>query len=198
MNVSRPKADTEYSRGQAASKGPPAAPPEGSWAAWKRRYESHRTGVLVIGVLGALALLAAEFTPLLHVHTNAHMQVVRTVYTGAHDSYALVPVALLAAVLAFSAWTSGSRLALLAMGLLGLLALGIALLGDLPDAHTKGLVGSTTTGLQGASSSAGIGLYLETLGAVVLIITAVGGMLLEPTPMARPRRPSSSRTRSAS
>jgi hypothetical protein len=197
MNVSRPEAEIEYSRGQAASTADPDGPREGSPAAWRRRYATHRTGVLVIGVLGALVLLAAEFTPLLHVHTNAHMQVVRTVYTGAHDSYALVPVALLAAVLAFSAWTSGSRLALLAIGLLGLLALAIALLGDLPDAHSSGLVGSTTTGLQGASSSAGIGLYLETLGAVVLIITAVGGMLLEPMPIAR-RRPSSSRTRSAS
>jgi hypothetical protein len=197
MNVSRPEAEIEYSRGQAASTADPDGPPEGSRAARQRRYESHRTGVLVIGVLGALVLVAAEFTPLLHVHTNAHMQVVRTVYTGAHDSYALVPVALLAAALAFSAWTSGSRLALPAIGLLGLLALGIALLGDLPDAHSSGLVGSTTTGLQGASSSAGIGLYLETLGAVVLIITAVGGMLLEPMPIAR-RRPSSSRTRSAS
>lgn len=197
MNVSRPEAEIEYSRGQAASTADPDGPPEGSRAARQRRYGSHRTGVLVIGVLGALVLVAAEFTPLLHVHTNAHMQVVRTVYTGAHDSYALVPVALLAAALAFSAWTSGSRLALPAIGLLGLLALGIALLGDLPDAHSSGLVGSTTTGLQGASSSAGIGLYLETLGAVVLIITAVGGMLLEPMPIAR-RRPSSSRTRSAS
>ena len=157
--------------------------------------------MLTAGLLGAVLLLVAEFTPLLHLSATAHVHLARTVYTGPHHSYALVPVALLAALLALTVWTSGSRLALLATGVLGLLTLGVALIGDLPDAHTSGLVGSTVSGLAGASSSPGIGLYLETLGAIVLIITAGAGLLLEPIPPAprRARAPaSSSRTRSAS
>lgn len=63
-------------------------------------------------------------------------------------------------------------------GVLGVVALLIALLRDLPDAHATGLVGSAATGLRSASSSPGVGLYLETLGAVVLLITAVCGLLL--------------------
>ncbi|MFZ0040852.1 MAG: hypothetical protein WAK93_06075 [Solirubrobacteraceae bacterium] len=199
MNASRPEADTEYSRGPGVSKGVFGRHRRAPEDRWQRRFELHRNAVLATGLLGAVLLVLAEFTPLLHVHTTAHIDV-RTVYTGAHNSYALIPVAIVAAILAFSTWSSGSRLALLAIGALGLLTLGIALLGDLPDAHTSGLV-RTASGLEGASSSVGLGLYLETLGAVVLIITAAGGMLLEPIATA-PRPPdarsSSSRTRSAS
>ncbi len=198
MNASRPEADTEYSRGQAAPKGDFGGQTGGSRAVWRRRYGAHRTAVLVAGLLGALVLLVAEFTPLLRVHSGAQAQVVRTIDTGAHHSYALVPIALLAAVLAVSAWASGSRLAVLAIGLLGLLVLGIALLGDLPDAHATGLIASPATGLQAASSSAAIGLYLETLGAVVLIIAAAAGMLLEAAPVGGRRPVRSSRARSAS
>jgi hypothetical protein len=201
MNASRPEADTEYSRAEGASERPRRARKGVSPATWNRRYEFHRAGVLTAGLLGALLLLVAEFTPLLHVNTAAHTHIARTVYTGSHHSYALVPIALLAVLLAYLIWTSGSRLALLATGVLGLLTLGVALLGDLPDAHASGLVGSATTGLSGASSSPGIGLYLETLGAIVLILTAGAGLLLEPIPPAPRRRrrpPSSSRTRSAS
>jgi hypothetical protein len=158
--------------------------------------------LLVGGLAGAGLLLVAEFTPLLHVHSSAGNQVIKTVGTGPHHSYALVPVALLAAALAYGVWETRSRLALMATGLLGLLALLIALLGDLPDAQASGLVGSATTRFATASSSPSIGLYLETLGAVVLLITAASGLLLlePPAPTARrpSRRPSASRTRSAS
>ncbi|HEY3728020.1 MAG TPA: hypothetical protein VGL51_12650 [Solirubrobacteraceae bacterium] len=157
--------------------------------------------LLIGGLAGAALLLVAEFTPLLKVHSSAGNHVIKTVATGAHHSYALVPVALLAAGLAYGVWETRSRLALLATGLLGLLALLIALLGDLPDAQATGLVGSATTRFAAASSSPSIGLYLETLGAIVLLITAASGLLLlEPPPARRkpPRRASASRTRSAS
>ncbi|MFZ1994493.1 MAG: hypothetical protein WAU75_10305, partial [Solirubrobacteraceae bacterium] len=71
----------------------------------------------------------AEFTPLLQVHASGHPHLAHSVITGSHHSYALLPVAALAAGLAVNAWRSGSRFALLAIGLLGLLAVGIALLG---------------------------------------------------------------------
>jgi hypothetical protein len=154
--------------------------------------------VLIAGVGGAVLLLVAEFTPLLHVRTGASARVIDTINTGAHHSYALVPVAVLALVFGLGIWQTRNRLALLATGLLGVLALLIALLGDLPDAQASGLIGSATTQYTVASSSPAIGLYLETAGAVLLIVAAVAGMLLLPAPARPPRRPRSPRARSAS
>jgi hypothetical protein len=73
------------------------------------------------------------------------------------------------------------------MGVLGVVALLIALLGDLPDAQASGLVGSAATRFTTASSTPSAGLYLETLGAVVLVISAGAGLLLLPGPARRIR-----------
>jgi hypothetical protein len=197
MTASRPEADSEYSRGPRTRRGDSEDPA----LRWQRHFETHRDAVRAVGLLGAALLLVAEFTPLLHVHTSGHTHLVQSVTTGSHHSYALVPVALLAAGMAVNAWRSGSRFAMLAIGLLGLLAIGIALLGDLPDAHTVGLVGTPFTGLSTATSSPAIGLFLETGGGALLILAAAAGMLLEPIPDARPRGDAGApapRTRSAS
>jgi hypothetical protein len=93
-------------------------------------------------------------------------------------------VAVLAAVLTIVAVSSRSRAALLGVGVLGLVALGIALLGDLPDARATGFVGNPQA-LTPARSSPSTGLYLETLGAIILLITAGAGLLM---PAAAPRR----------
>jgi hypothetical protein len=201
MNASRSEADSEYSRGDGAFEGPDEARREAAAVVWQRRYEWHRAGILAAGLIGAVILLVAEFTPLLHLHTAHPVHIATTVRTGANHSYALIPIAVLSAMLTYSVWRSGSRFSLLALGLLGFVALGIALLGDLPDAHSSGLVGSLRTGLQSASTSPSIGLFLEVLGAVVVILTAAGGMLLEPSlpaPRAPRRPPRSRRARSAS
>ena len=186
MTASRPEAETEYSRGHRVRRGDSEDPE----LRWQRRFEAHRNAVLTVGLLGAALLLVAEFTPLLHVHTSGRAHLAHSVITGSHHSYALLPVAALAAGLAVNAWRSGSRFALLAIGLLGLLAVGIALLGDLPDAHTVGLVGTPASGLSTATSSPAIGLFLETGGGAVLILAAAAGMLLEPLPGGQSRRDS--------
>jgi hypothetical protein len=197
MNASQPEADIEYSRGTDGSGAHSAA----SNAAAAGRPSAVQIAVLGAGLLGAVLLLVAEFMPLLRVHSSAQAGVLRTTSTGAHQSYALVPVAALAAVLAFSVWRSRNRLALVATGVLGLVALGIALLGDLPDAHASGLI-RTASGFAEATSSASAGLYVETLGAIVLLITAGAGLLLlEPPLRGSPSaggRARASRKRSAS
>jgi hypothetical protein len=134
----------------------------------------------VLGVVaGAVVLVVAEFTPLLRVHSGAYRAgVVATIGTGSHHSYALIPVAVLAVALASAARASGNRVALLSVALLGLVALGIALLGDLPDAHAVGLIRQPGGSYVNASSSAAAGLYLETLGAVLLLLSAGAGLLL--------------------
>jgi hypothetical protein len=197
MNASRPEADYKYSRGRRA----PRRSDEDPETRWQRRFEVHRNSVLAAALLGVLLLVVAEFTPLLHVHASSRLHLTRTVTGGSNHSYALLPVAVLAGGLAINAWQSGSRFSLLALGLLGLLAIGIALLGDLPDAHSTGLVGTVSTGLSTATSSPAIGLYLETGAGALLILAAAAGMLLEPVPDPAPRppsAPSASPTRSAS
>ena len=115
----RPEAEIKYSRAQGASG---AALPRRAAVLGRRRHRL-RLVVLTGGLLGAALLLVAEFAPLLQVHSSASDRVVKTVATGVHHSYALLPVALLAAGLACVIWRTRSRLALLASALLGLLAL---------------------------------------------------------------------------
>jgi hypothetical protein len=116
----------------------------------------------------------AQFSALYRVHSATSSAVVKTVGTGTNHAWAPVPLALLAAVLAFAAYRHGNRPAFLAIAALGIATLLIALLGDLPDTRTSGLIGSSAGGYIQATSSPGAGLYLETLGAVVLL--AAGGM----------------------
>ncbi len=134
-------------------------------------------GVVAGALLGALILVIAEFTTLFDLKTASSAAAVRSIGTGSHHSYALIPVALLVAFLAFGVWRAGSRSALLAIGVLGVLALLIGLLGDLPDAHKSGLI-ATAGHYASATASPGAGLYLETLGAIVLVITSVCGFLM--------------------
>ena len=77
---------------------------------------------------------------------------------------------------------------MVAIGALGVLALLIALLGDLPDTNASGLVLSASH-YTTATSTPSAGFYMETLGAVVLLITSVSGFLLIGAPGGgRPKR----------
>jgi hypothetical protein len=189
MKTSRPEAEFEYSRGKLASSDDFTRPDGAASGRHETRSNGLRSALLIAGLAGAALLVVAEFTPLFTIHTTTSRVAIKTVQTGSHDSYALLPVALLAALLSLEAWRTGSRLALAAIGVLGLVVLGIALLGDLPDAQATGLVGTIATGLKVATSSPSTGLYLETLGSVVLVLTAGVGLLL----LAAPHRASRSR-----
>jgi hypothetical protein len=175
MNVSEPEADTEYSRGPVGSEGgerPGAA-------------ASATTRIAVAGgaLVASALLFAAEFLPLFTVRTSARDSVVKTVQGGSHHSYALLPIALLAAGLALNWWRSPRRLPVLALAgaVLGVTALVIALGRDLPDAQSHGIERSGATYVSAAASPRA-GLYVETAGAIVLLITSAGGFLLGPTP----------------
>jgi hypothetical protein len=139
-------------------------------------------GIAAGALLGALLLIVAEFTTLFQLRSSVGGGTVRSVGTGSHHSYALVPVAVLAVVLGIAVYRTGSRPALVAIGTLGVLALLISLLGDLPDAHRSGLIQIGPQHYAQAAADASAGLYMETLGAAVLLITSVSGLLLLGTP----------------
>jgi hypothetical protein len=173
MNVSEPEADIEYSRASAASRARERALGGGPGA----------IGVAVLGgaLLGAVLLLVAEFLPLFEVRTTAHNSVATTVIAGSHHSWALIPIAALAAVLAVAWWRSASRLPLIALGVLAIVTLVIALGRDLPDAQSSGLERSGGTFVLAAASPR-IALYLETAGGVILLLSAGAGLMLGPRP----------------
>lgn len=201
MNATPPEAKTEYSRAPEGFEGASAGPGDRDSRAVARRSRARkrrpasagdrvpaliRGAILIGGLLGALLLLVAEFTTLFTVSTSAGP--VSSVSTGSHHTYALVPIAALVVVLSFAVYAAVSRPALLAIGLLAVIALLIALLGDLPDAQASGLVGGGAQHYVAASASPSAGLYMETLGGVVLLITSVCGFLLLGPPPRRQRQ----------
>ncbi len=138
-------------------------------------------GALVIagGLLGALLLIVAEFTTLFEIHTASSPGPIKSIGTGSHHAYSMALIAVVSGAFALGAQRTGSRPALLAVGVLGIVALLIALLGDLPDAHAQSLlIGSPSTHLQLANATPSAGLYMETAGAAMLIITCACAFIL--------------------
>ena len=169
MSATPPEASPEYSRGL------------------RRSNAASRISLALLagGLTGALLLLIAEFTPLYNEAAATSRIPLHTVGTGSHHAYALIPVAALAAVLAVSAARSASRPAVLALGALGILTVVVALVGDLPAANATGFVRSASAGFTRARDVPQIGLYLETLGAALLVVTCGAGLLLAGTGAAR-------------
>jgi hypothetical protein len=187
MNATPPEANTEYSRAAVVSGGVSPARSDAAGGPSAGASWVFSGGILAGGLTGAVLLIAAEFTTLFKVRVAASTTIVKTVSTGSHHSYAMALIAVCAAALAIGAWRSASRPALLAIGILGVAALVIAVVVDLPDATASGLVLSSSH-YANASSTPSTGFYLETLGAVVLMFTSLWGLLLTGPP-APPRPP---------
>jgi hypothetical protein len=198
VSATPPRAKIKYSRAyrapepdQQPAQRPAGRPPSAGWVA------AIRAGILAGGLLAAALLLVAQFTALYTVQLTSSGTPFSSVSTSSHDSYALIPIAIVAAILTLGAGVLGSRLSLLAMGALGLVTLLIALLGDLPDAQATGAV-NFGGHFQSATASPTTGLYLETLAAVLLIIVAGCGLLLAgpAAPQAARRSPAAARSES--
>ena len=197
-----PETDTEYSRGSGpsrllhpvrhrASSGPSRAsssPPGQADGGTPTTGATGWAGLSLIALLGALLILVAQFTALYHLHSATSSQAVKTVQTGPNHAWAPIPLALVAVALAYAVYRHGNRPALVGLAVLGIATLLIALLGDLPDAHSSGLIGSSAGGYVEATSSASAGLYMETLGAVALLVSGGVGLL-----MLGPQRPPAAR-----
>jgi hypothetical protein len=195
MNLSEPEADVEYSRAPAGSEGLERPSARGVQSG----FGGVRLPVLGGALAGAALLALAEFLPLFEVRTSARNGVITTVSSGSHHAYAILPIALAGAGLAWAWSRSGARLAVAGLAVLAAAALVIALGRDLPDAQSNGIERSGQTYVSAAASPRA-GLYLETGGAVALLICAGAGLLLgPPAPWTNGRAQTvSSRRRSAS
>jgi hypothetical protein len=172
MIASRPEAEAKYSRGRGVLRrglGRLNGRSERDWRVAQRAVQA-------VALSAAAALIVAEFLPLYRVRTDVGHHVVRSVSAGSHHSYALLLMAVLAALLTGALGRSGWPVPA-ALALLGLAALGIALLGDLPDVHRAGVLGTPATGLRDAHTVAGAALYLETLGAIALFAVGAAGVI---------------------
>jgi hypothetical protein len=185
----------EYSRGDGGSRGAIGAknptvalPLKGAATRGFRRSDPRparrirfnkpvRATVVAGAFASATVLVVAEFLTLYSVRVIRGSASVPPVAAGTENHYALIPIALLGLILALAAIRLGDRWALTAVAALGLIALLIGLLHDLPDARRTGLVGSLHTGWVRGASSPDLGMYLETLGAVMLVLTAGLGLL---------------------
>jgi hypothetical protein len=131
--------------------------------------------LLVLTLVACVLLAVAEFTDLNHI-------VIVTVTkpgvgVGGHHGYALLIIAVVAAVMALGAWR-GSRPAAIAVAALGIAALLIVLLVDAPDVDATGLYGRN---YEQARAVADTGFRLETVGAILLLFSGVVTSVLGPT-----------------
>jgi hypothetical protein len=77
--------------------------------------------------------------------------------------------------MAWGAVRGGSRPAAIAALVLALIALGVALLVDLPDLNETGLIGRTYDEAQARPQ---VGFFVETLGATLALLGAIGTLVL--------------------
>ena len=189
MNGTPPEAKNEYSRAPGASRG--RLPDAGERDSRALEVHRERVGSVLAGggLLAALLLLAAEFTTLFTIRQLGRSEPVQSISTGSHHDFALVPIALLVAVLAVSVWRGSGRPALLALAALAVIVFVIALLVDLPDAHRTGLITAGGRFRLGRATPS-LGFYLETLAAALLLMVSGMGIFLgigeKTAPPARP------------
>src|SRR5690349_7775819 len=138
-----------------------------------------RLALAAVAFAGAICLLLATFATIIEIRVGT------TTKIPDHDTHlsgwdrhgpALLIIAIFAIVMIAGA-LRGARPAMLAIAVLGLAALLIAVIGDVPDLNKTGFIGEV---YEDAAAGPKAGFYLETLGAVLLLLS--GGLMLVATP----------------
>jgi hypothetical protein len=149
-----------------------------------------RWGLALIGLAGAVLLVISEFT------TVTQVKVITVVLPGSaitgfdQNDGAMLILGVAALPMLFGAARAASRPAMGAVLLIGLIGLLIALLGDLPDVTKVGTI--LRERYEDAKAEPQIGFYLETLGAILVLLSG-GAMLLMSGGRAKPARERSER-----
>ena len=136
-----------------------------------------RFGLLGLALVACVLLAVAEFLDLYSIQVITVTK--ETGSVGGHHGYAQLLIAIGAAAMAVGAVRGASRPAALALVILAVAAVVIALVVDLPVVNDSGLVGRN---YEQAEASPETGFYVETLGAVLLLIAAAGIFFFGPRP----------------
>jgi hypothetical protein len=123
---------------------------------------------------GVICLLLASFQTVIEIKVGTTTRLPgRDTHLSGWDRHgpALLIIGLFAAAMAVGAFR-GARPAMLALAALGLAALLIAVIGDVPDLNETGFIGEV---YEDAAAGPEAGFYLETLGGVLLL--ASGGLM---------------------
>jgi hypothetical protein len=140
--------------------------------------------VLLLGVAGGVVLIVAELSTLYEIEViTASCEDFATpdvrdecVTKGSEQhSSALILLGLVAVLMALAAGLVRSRPAAFALLTIGVVVLGIAVLGDLPDVDETGQIGVT---FEEAEAVSGLGLVLEFVGAALCVAAGVLGVAL--------------------
>ena len=155
---SRPRATKDYSIGEVARFG----------------LDLPRAGLLALLVGGALLLIVGEFLTVREIHAGGAIPAGGTTSGGSHHGYALGLIGLALLPMAWGAVVGGSRPAAIAALVLALGAAGVVLFIDLPMLDETGLLGRT---YELAEARPGPGFYVQSLGAALALIGAVGTLV---------------------
>jgi hypothetical protein len=126
-------------------------------------------------LLGAVLLIVAEFLPLYEIRVVTAVPAGGDHSVGGHHLYANALIGLAMLPMAWGAVKGGSRPAAIAFLVLALAALFITLAVDFPDLNETGLIGRT---YDQAEARPQVGFFVETLGAVLALLGAVGTLVL--------------------
>lgn len=128
---------------------------------------------LVLVAAGCVLLVAGEFSTLYEIRV---ITVVKDSTTGGgNHGFALLIIALAAAFMAYGAFAGGSRPAAFGLLFLAAAALFVVLAVDFPDVGEEGFIGEA---FERAEARPRTGFYLESLGAVLLLLGAVTTLVL--------------------
>jgi len=133
--------------------------------------------LLVLPLVGAGLLVAAEFSTLYEVQVVTAVPDGGSFATGPHHGYAMAVIAVGIAVMSVGAVLGGSRPAAVAVLVLALGALAIALAVDLPDVDQTGLIGRTYDAAEAVPRA---GLYLEIAGGCCALVGAAVVLVVRP------------------
>lgn len=143
-----------------------------------RLHTALRAALALAGLAGAALLVAATFSTIIEIKVLTTQEVAANVdatLTGEdRHGVALIVIAGFALLMLVGA-LRGARPAMLALAALGVAALAITVGADAPDLDDTGLIGELYAE---ASAGPGIGFYLETLGAALLLVSGGAMMVL--------------------
>jgi hypothetical protein len=145
-----------------------------------------RFAPLIALVAGAVLLIVAEFLDVREIRAVTVVPPGGTSTGGELHDYALGVIGAAILPLSYLALVRGARPAMTGLLVLSLLAVWIVLFVDRPVLDDTGLIGER---YDLAEARPATGFYVESVGAALVLVGAVAGLLIGPSarPAARPR-----------